>query len=304
MRNILTIFLIDWLLKNHVPAQAEREAAAKAAFHLFVFGVYFTPLLGGFLADRFLGKYRTILYISLLYCAGHACLAIFHDDRNGFYAGLVLIALGSGGIKPCVSALVGDQFTAENKQLFLDSEWKISATSDRMGYRLEGPVIKHLHGHNIVSDGTVSGSITGTHMDFTIRWDSGPRGHYTGDIGADGFAHGNTNDEAHPGSKASWDANVPLGCATAPAHAPAQAPAPAPAPAQGPAGPAQPPTVTVSVDVDVYNIPDGDHGKKLGILRKGSQVQVLDRQNGFAHVKGGAVPTGIGYAWGDFIPSA
>src|SRR5438128_2192990 len=117
MRNILTIFLIDWLLKNHVPAQAEREAAAKAAFHLFVFGVYFTPLLGGFLADRFLGKYRTILYISLLYCAGHACLAIFHDDRNGFYAGLVLIALGSGGIKPCVSALVGDQFTAENKQL-------------------------------------------------------------------------------------------------------------------------------------------------------------------------------------------
>ena len=117
MRNILTVFLIDWLLKNHVPAQAEREAAAKAAFHLFVFGVYFTPLLGGFLADRFLGKYRTILYISLLYCAGHACLAIFNDDRTGFYAGLVLIALGSGGIKPCVSALVGDQFTAENKQL-------------------------------------------------------------------------------------------------------------------------------------------------------------------------------------------
>src|SRR5438045_8180863 len=117
MRNILTIFLIDWLLKNHVPAQAEREAAAKAAFHLFVFGVYFTPLLGGFLADRFLGKYRTVLYISLLYCLGHACLAMFHDDPKGFYAGLVLIALGSGGIKPCVSALVGDQFTAENKHL-------------------------------------------------------------------------------------------------------------------------------------------------------------------------------------------
>jgi len=36
---------------------------------------------------------------------------------------------------------------------------KISPTSDRMGYRLEGPVIKHLHGHNIVSDGTVNGSI-------------------------------------------------------------------------------------------------------------------------------------------------
>jgi proton-dependent oligopeptide transporter, POT family len=117
MRNILTVFLIDWLLKNQIPGRGDREAAAKAAFHLFVFGVYFTPLLGGFLADRFLGKYRTILYISLIYCAGHACLALFPDDRTGFYAGLALIALGSGGIKPCVSALVGDQFTAENKHL-------------------------------------------------------------------------------------------------------------------------------------------------------------------------------------------
>lgn len=52
-----------------------------------------------------------------------------------------------------------DEFSEEAKKLFLDSEWKISATSDRMGYRLEGPVIKHLHGHNIVSDGTVDGSI-------------------------------------------------------------------------------------------------------------------------------------------------
>jgi len=117
MRNILTVFLIDWLLKNQVPAQAERESMAKAVFHLFVFGVYFTPLLGGFLADRFLGKYRTVLYISLLYCVGHACLALFPESRTGFYAGLALIALGSGGVVPCVSALVGDQFTAENKHL-------------------------------------------------------------------------------------------------------------------------------------------------------------------------------------------
>jgi allophanate hydrolase subunit 2 len=52
-----------------------------------------------------------------------------------------------------------DEFSEEAKALFLASDWKISATSDRMGYRLEGPVIKHLHGHNIVSDGTVNGSI-------------------------------------------------------------------------------------------------------------------------------------------------
>jgi biotin-dependent carboxylase-like uncharacterized protein len=52
-----------------------------------------------------------------------------------------------------------DEFADDQKNLFLDSEWKISATSDRMGYRLEGPTIKHLYGHNIVSDGTVHGSI-------------------------------------------------------------------------------------------------------------------------------------------------
>jgi len=52
-----------------------------------------------------------------------------------------------------------DEFSDAAKALFLDSEWKISATSDRMGYRLEGPIIEHLHGHNIVSDGTVNGSI-------------------------------------------------------------------------------------------------------------------------------------------------
>jgi biotin-dependent carboxylase-like uncharacterized protein len=51
-----------------------------------------------------------------------------------------------------------DEFGDATK-LFLDGEWKISATSDRMGYRLEGPTIKHLHGHNIVTDGTVNGSI-------------------------------------------------------------------------------------------------------------------------------------------------
>jgi POT family proton-dependent oligopeptide transporter len=117
MRNILTVFLIDYLLRNAHPDEATRQAMAKSHFHLFMSGVYFFPLFGGYLADRFLGKYRVIFWLSLLYCAGHACLAIFENSVNGFYTGLFLIALGSGGIKPCVSAMVGDQFTSENKHL-------------------------------------------------------------------------------------------------------------------------------------------------------------------------------------------
>jgi 5-oxoprolinase (ATP-hydrolysing) subunit C len=73
-----------------------------------------------------------------------------------------------------------DEFSDEAKALFLDSEWKISATSDRMGYRLEGPVIKHLHGHNIVSDGTVEGSIQvpGNGAPIVLMADRGTSGGY------------------------------------------------------------------------------------------------------------------------------
>ena len=64
--------------------------------------------------------------------------------------------------------------------LFLDSEWKISAISDRMGYRLEGPIIRHLHGHNIVSDGTVNGSIQvpGNGQPIVLMPDRGTSGGY------------------------------------------------------------------------------------------------------------------------------
>ena len=113
MRNILTVFLVSSLLA-YLP-EADRAGAAKDVFHTFVIGVYFFPLLGGWIADRFWGKYHTIVWLSLVYCAGQLCLALFVHSRPGFYAGLCLIALGSGGIKPCVSAFVGDQFDQTNK---------------------------------------------------------------------------------------------------------------------------------------------------------------------------------------------
>src|SRR6185312_9755581 len=120
MRNILTQFLVSSSLlfaATETIPPAVREGAAKEVFHTFVLGVYFFPLLGGWLSDRFLGKYATIFWLSLVYCAGHACLAIFENDQAGFFTGLFLIALGSGGIKPCVSAFVGDQFDQSNKSL-------------------------------------------------------------------------------------------------------------------------------------------------------------------------------------------
>ena len=79
MRNILTPFLVSTLLLSE-PA-ADRAGLAKDVFHSFVIGVYFFPLLGGWLSDRYFGKYNTVLWFSLIYCAGHAMLAAFDDYR-------------------------------------------------------------------------------------------------------------------------------------------------------------------------------------------------------------------------------
>jgi biotin-dependent carboxylase-like uncharacterized protein len=92
------------------------------------------------------------------------------------------IELASPVVGP-IRVLMGpqdDEFGDDAKNLFLKNEWKISATSDRMGYRLEGPTIRHLHGHNIVSDGTVNGSIQvpGNGAPIVLMPDRGTSGGY------------------------------------------------------------------------------------------------------------------------------
>jgi POT family proton-dependent oligopeptide transporter len=109
MRSILVIFMTQSLMMA--------EPAAKALYHNFNAACYLLPLLGAFLSDRYLGKYRTIMFLSIVYCLGHGVLAMFEGSVAGMYWGLGLIALGSGGIKPCVSAHVGDQFSDKNKHL-------------------------------------------------------------------------------------------------------------------------------------------------------------------------------------------
>jgi len=116
MRAILVVFMTQYLLDSDGAPGVMGEAEAKGWYHLFVSAVYFTPLLGALLSDVWLGKYRTIILLSVVYCFGHLALALDHS-RIGLAVGLGLIALGSGGIKPCVSAHVGDQFGATNQHL-------------------------------------------------------------------------------------------------------------------------------------------------------------------------------------------
>ncbi|VAW77707.1 Di-tripeptide/cation symporter [hydrothermal vent metagenome] len=116
MRAILVVFMTQYLLDSEGSLAVMGEDEAKGWYHLFVSAVYFTPLIGALLADVWLGKYRTIILLSLVYVAGHFALALDHS-RFGLAIGLGLIALGSGGIKPCVSAHVGDQFGASSQHL-------------------------------------------------------------------------------------------------------------------------------------------------------------------------------------------
>ncbi len=116
MRAILVVFMTQYLMGDSAQLAPMGEDEAKGWFHLFVSAVYLTPLLGALLSDILLGKYRTIIALSLVYCAGHLALAL-DDTRFGLALGLGLIALGAGGIKPCVSAHVGDQFGPSNRHL-------------------------------------------------------------------------------------------------------------------------------------------------------------------------------------------
>ena len=116
MRAILVVFMTQHLMNSAGQLDVMSEDEAKGYFHLFVSAVYLTPLLGALIADGLLGKYRTIILLSLVYCMGHLALAV-DDTRVGLLIGQGLIALGAGGIKPCVSAHVGDQFGQSNQHL-------------------------------------------------------------------------------------------------------------------------------------------------------------------------------------------
>lgn len=116
MRGILVIFMTQYLLNAEGMKDYMSDEQATKYFHLFVAAVYFFPLLGSIISDVFWGKYRTILTLSIVYCFGHLALAI-DETRSGLLVGLTLIAIGAGGIKPCVSAHVGDQFGKQNQHL-------------------------------------------------------------------------------------------------------------------------------------------------------------------------------------------
>ena len=154
MRSILAGYITGAVLKGGL---GQTDDAATEIIHLFVFANYFMPLLGAWLSDKIIGRYHTILWVSLFYCAGHGVLACsdFAGDVHGkmicLCTGLGLIAFGSGGIKPCVSAFMGDQFKPEQSHLLQKAYgafyWAINFGS--FFSFLVIPWIKDKHGYSL-----------------------------------------------------------------------------------------------------------------------------------------------------------
>ncbi|WP_375418338.1 MFS transporter [uncultured Hymenobacter sp.] len=119
MLAILPTFLVaQFFNPTHEAAlTAGAESQVNALVHSFAALGYALPVVGALLADWVLGKYRVILYLSVLYCGGHALLAAFNENLDGFRLGLLVVAVGMGGIKSSVTANLGDQFTQHNAHL-------------------------------------------------------------------------------------------------------------------------------------------------------------------------------------------
>lgn len=115
MRSIIAVFLVQQFFSHDTSVIA--DAKANTINHAFSTLVYFTPILGALIADWFFGKYKVILFGSIIYTFGHFVLSMFDTSLTGFETGLVIIAFSAGAVKSCVAANVGDQFDNKNKDL-------------------------------------------------------------------------------------------------------------------------------------------------------------------------------------------
>ncbi|XP_048725933.1 solute carrier family 15 member 2 isoform X1 [Caretta caretta] len=114
MKALLTLYFLNFLHWD--------ENLSTTIYHAFSGLCYFTPVLGALIADTWLGKYKTIIYLSIVYVIGHVIKSVGAIPTVGDQVvhvglsmlGLALIALGTGGIKPCVAAFGGDQFEEEH----------------------------------------------------------------------------------------------------------------------------------------------------------------------------------------------
>src|SRR5437870_3928085 len=111
MRAILTLFMVAKVADGGLGLDV---ATAAAIYGFYTAAVFFMGIPGGWIADRLLGQRNAVLCGGILIAMGHYSLAI--DSRPSFYAGLVLIVLGTGLLKPNISGIVGELYSADDNR--------------------------------------------------------------------------------------------------------------------------------------------------------------------------------------------
>ena len=114
MRAILVLFLISSILGEG--GWGWERAEALKLYAIYTGLVYITPILGGFLADKYLGYRNAIIVGAFLMTLGHASLAFEGFTDAFFYMGLGLIILGNGFFKPNISSIVGQLYKNQGKE--------------------------------------------------------------------------------------------------------------------------------------------------------------------------------------------
>jgi proton-dependent oligopeptide transporter, POT family len=105
MRAILTLYMTKTLAEGGLGFD---EKYASLIYATYVSSVWYLPLIGGWLADRVFGARRAVLIGGIVIACGHYSMAV--NTHLNFYAGLVLIACGTGLLKPNISAMVGQLY--------------------------------------------------------------------------------------------------------------------------------------------------------------------------------------------------
>jgi POT family proton-dependent oligopeptide transporter len=104
MRALLVLFMVDTARGG----MGLSDKTAASIYGLYTSAVYLAALPGGWIADRFLGAQRAVWYGGIIIAVGHFVLAIPRAET--FYAGLILVVIGTGMLKPNVSAMVGELY--------------------------------------------------------------------------------------------------------------------------------------------------------------------------------------------------
>ena len=141
MRTVLALYLTEVI--------GYSQAGGATVMKIFMAACYLTPFVGGVVAERWLGPYKTILYYSLPYLLGHVILGTF-QSKLGLFSALALLAFGSGAVKPNTSVLMGEIYDARGKGALLTEAFSYYYAAINIGAALSSftlPIVRTRYGY-------------------------------------------------------------------------------------------------------------------------------------------------------------